>query len=303
MYFGYGAGCQRDPGLCGVQWWFVCWRRCPQGYRPALWLLPHSMRRAGGRGEWENLRHSPNLPRQPFTAGASGGGSLGCHPMEGQPNLFPYGCWGHWDITGSTARGQMAPGTGQMAPSQTGSRGAGGLWPWAVPWGVPQPAGGGGPRGTGTTSYRRPGGHQSGEGMDTGLRTRRSSWRSRSGWERRYWSEESDTGWAGKGHICSERATRLGMRYRGEVTPVGAGGDTGPGGRGRGRCRRRSCPAPASPERPQCRGLGTPPLPPASAGHSPHPPAGGPAWGRGHNGPGVLAPARRCRTRRQEPGL
>lgn len=62
---------------------------------------------------------------------------MGCHLTDGQPNPFPCGCWGHRDITGSAAGGQMAPGTGQMAPSQTGSRGAGDLQRWAGPWGLP----------------------------------------------------------------------------------------------------------------------------------------------------------------------
>lgn len=158
--------------------WFRCWmpegaralqcpvvarglEKVPAGLPTALWLfLPRSTGRTGTPRRVGDPQAQPKPSQVTLHCRGIWRGFGGCHTTEGQPKPCPCGRWGHRDLTGSADGGQMAPGTGQMAPSQPGSRGAGrtgasgaGLVPGAsLCW---PPAGGDGPRGTGTTGQRR----------------------------------------------------------------------------------------------------------------------------------------------------
>lgn len=141
------------PRLCGAQWWLLCWRRHLQGYQ---WFMAAL---ATQRGKSRGPRRVGEPQAQPRPSqmtlhcrGVWGGFDEGSpHGETAQPfSLWVLGTPGH---NRQRCWGQMAPGTGQMAPSQTGSRGAGG--PGACGAGrVPgdsfcrPPAGGCGPRGT-----------------------------------------------------------------------------------------------------------------------------------------------------------
>lgn len=140
MYFGYGAGCWRDPRLCSGQWWLVCWRRCPQDYRRLYGSSCHVARgeRAGPR-RVGGPQAQPKPSQLTLHCRGTWRGFSGVSPHGGtaQPfSLWVLGTPGNnrqrcWGTDGTRHRTD-----GSVPDRQPRGREAGGPRRWAGPWGV-----------------------------------------------------------------------------------------------------------------------------------------------------------------------